>query len=103
MEVFEEEMKFEKDNAKKLKTVSADTLSPIELFKNDEKLQQDLRALQASTSEPVLGHVGDEIEDTTDLLSQASAKQQELNTGKDGDKSKNPAQGKDEETKGSGK
>ena len=103
MDVFEDEIKDESDAATKLINASAHMLSSIEMIKNDDELEPELRALQASTSEPVLGHVGDEIEDTTDLLSQASAKQQELSKGKDSDKTKNPAQGKDEETKGSGK
>jgi len=103
MEVFEHEMKFERDNAKKLKTVSADTLSSIELFKNDEKLQRDLRTLQASTYESVSGDAGDGNQAPANPLAQASSEQEKLNQGKYGDKNKKRAHGKEDKEEGSEK
>jgi len=95
MEVFEKEMKIAKDNAKKLKTVSADILSAIELFNNDDILQQAIRELQASPSESVLVDAGDGDRSTTDSLAQASMQQQVLNEGNAVGNTKNQEQGDD--------
>ena len=103
MEVFQDEIKEESVATTKLIKASAHMLSSIEMIKNNDELEPQLRALEALTSESASGDVGDGTAGQTDLLSQASAKQQELSKGKDSDKTKNPAQGKDEETKGSGK
>ena len=97
MDVFEDEIKDESDAVTKLINASAHMLSSVELFKNDEKLQRDLIALQAPTSETVSVDDGDGNEDPENHLAQVCAEQQELNKGKVGEKNKQ--QGHDDKEK----